>query len=75
MFDWLMVAVVLSILATPFLPLLLKGKCPACSKRQLESLETVRTALESGRTYVTYYRCHNCDSCFQRENSGPLQPG
>ena len=69
MADVCMILIVLAVLASPFLPLVLKSKCPVCSKRKLQHLETLNTETGGGRTFITYYRCHNCDSSFQREKS------
>jgi len=68
-----MLLVVLAVLASPFLPIMLKSKCPACDKKKLEHLETVTPENESGKkTFITLYHCHNCNKQFQRVKSGPL---
>jgi len=67
--DWYMIFVLLAILVTPFLPILLKGKCPQCGKRKLESLEK-----DDNSPFVSHHACGNCKTRFTRERSGPLQP-
>ncbi|HEY9776862.1 MAG TPA: hypothetical protein V6C81_24070 [Planktothrix sp.] len=65
-----------AILITPFLPSLLRSKCPGCGKRRLQSLDTVRIMAESeesGFTYVTLYRCDKCAGRFKRTKSGDLE--
>jgi hypothetical protein len=74
-FHWIIVFA--AILITPFLPALLRSKCPGCKKRKLQSLDTVKVHAdgESARfTYVTLYRCDSCGGCFKRLKSGELQP-
>ena len=73
MIDFFMLLVLLALLASPFLPALLRGKCPVCLKRKLEQLETIRAEILKRQTFVTYYVCHNCNTRFQRDKSGPLQ--
>lgn len=76
--DWYMVFVFLVIIATPFLPGLLKGRCPECKKKKLEMLETLCLEPEEPSEqpkpngYMTFYRCHACQGFFKRQRSGPL---
>jgi hypothetical protein len=71
--DVFMLLVVIAVLGSPFLPILLKSKCPSCNKKKLEHLETVTPDLDGGkRTFITLYLCHNCNKQFQRVKSGPL---
>lgn len=75
--DWHWVLVFASILITPFLPALMKAKCPDCKKRKLNSLETLRdysaeTEAEGSRVYNTFHRCDACLSFFKQANSKPM---
>ena len=71
--DVFMLLVVLAVLGSPFLPILLKSKCPSCQKKKLEHLETVTPEVEGGKkTFITLYHCHSCNKQFQRVKSGPL---
>jgi len=73
-FHWIIVFA--AILITPFLPSLLRSKCPACKKRKLQSLDTKKIHAEeepSRFTYVTLYRCDACRALFKRTKSGALQ--
>lgn len=67
--DGFMFLVLLAVIMTPMFPVLLKSKCPGCGKRKLENLETEK----NGKTFVTFYRCHNCQQHYQQEKSGPLK--
>lgn len=63
------------ILATPFLPSLLKAKCSKCGKRKVQSLETVRVKAEeepSGFTFVALYQCDHCEGLFKKIKNGPF---
>lgn len=71
--DNYMIFVLLAVMLTPFFPVLLKSKCPACKKRKLEHLDTVTKEIKNKSTFVTYYVCHHCKQQFMREKSGPLQ--
>ncbi|MBX9688166.1 MAG: hypothetical protein K2X27_15770 [Candidatus Obscuribacterales bacterium] len=71
--DSSMMIVLLIVMASPFLPILLKSKCPGCRKRKLEHLETVSKESAKGNTFITYYHCHHCKANFEREKSGPLK--
>ena len=66
--DWYMIFVLLAILVTPFLPILLKGKCPKCGKRKLELLER-----DDNNSFVSHHACAECKTRFIKERSGPLQ--
>ena len=74
--DWHWVLVFASILITPFLPALMKAKCPECKKRKLNSLETLRdfAAQDQERIYNTFHRCDACLAYFKQVNSKPLVP-
>ncbi|MBS1992849.1 MAG: hypothetical protein JSS86_20675 [Cyanobacteria bacterium SZAS LIN-2] len=65
--DSYMIFVLLAILVTPFLPVLLKGKCPKCGKRKLETVEKA----DAG-PYISHHTCSACKTNFTREKSGPL---
>ena len=67
--DSYMLFVLLAILVTPFLPILLKGKCPKCGKRKLESQEKDDLA----GPFISHHACSNCKTRFIKERSGPLQ--
>lgn len=73
-----MVFVLLAVLITPFLPNLLKAKCPDCGKRKLDSVD-MGAESEEGRKlaerYITCFCCRNCQAKFWKEKSGPLNPG
>lgn len=72
--DSYMIFVILAVLFTPFLPLVLKSKCPSCGKRKLEKLGTeIVEGADAFKTYVTRYRCHACMKHFEQEKSGKLQ--
>jgi len=65
-----------AILITPFLPALIRSKCPGCGKRNLQSLDTLKLhadAPASPYTYITLYRCDKCGKLFKRTKSGSLQ--
>jgi hypothetical protein len=65
-----------AILITPFLPAMIRGKCPGCGKRKLQSLDTLKLHADSDSspfTYITLYRCDSCDSLFKRTKSGSLE--
>jgi hypothetical protein len=72
--DSHMLIVVLIVLVTPFLPQILKGKCPSCKKRKLETLELADTAGKAQNPYVAYFVCTACRSKFRREKSAPMEP-
>ncbi len=65
--------VIAAVLVTPFLPTFLKGKCPNCNKRKLDSYEPESIETKPG-TYITYFLCQNCQMRFRRDKSGPLEP-
>ncbi|HIA53894.1 MAG TPA: hypothetical protein EYN91_17680 [Candidatus Melainabacteria bacterium] len=71
--DWHWVLVFASILITPFLPALMKAKCPECKKRKLNSLDTLRDYNATGdeRVYNTFHRCDACLTYFKAVNSKP----
>jgi len=75
--DWHWILVFASILITPFLPALMKAKCPDCKKRKLNSLETLRDYTipegESARVYNTFHRCDACSGFFKQANSKPIE--
>jgi type II secretory ATPase GspE/PulE/Tfp pilus assembly ATPase PilB-like protein len=74
--DWHWVIVFASILITPFLPALMKAKCPACKKRKLNNLDTLRSYEENEeneKVYYTFHRCAACQTCFKQRNSAPLE--
>lgn len=72
--DWHWFVVFAVILITPFLPSILKSKCPSCSKRKIEKLNTLRVRQEGDAfTYLTFYRCHACDGYFKQVRSGSLE--
>lgn len=72
--DSYMIFVILAVLFTPFLPLILKSKCPSCGKRKLEKLGTeILEAGDASKKYLTKYRCHACLKHFEQEKSGKLQ--
>lgn len=64
--------VIAAVLVTPFLPTFLKGKCPSCNKRKLDSYEPDSSETKPG-TYITYFLCQNCQMRFRRDKSGPLE--
>ena len=64
--------VILAVLVTPFLPTFLKGKCPSCSKRKLDTFGPEGIVVKPG-TYITYFLCQNCQASFRRDKSGPLE--
>jgi len=66
--------VILAVILTPFLPSFLKGKCPNCSKRKLETFEPDLAEPHPPGTYISYFLCRNCEMRFQRDKSGPLVP-
>jgi hypothetical protein len=71
--DSYMIFVLLAVMITPFLPQLLKPKCPSCTKRKLETLENeTATSQEEGK-YITYFNCKACQGRFKREKSGPIE--
>ncbi|HEY9712232.1 MAG TPA: hypothetical protein V6C72_02105 [Chroococcales cyanobacterium] len=75
--DWHWIFVFAAILITPFLPAILRDKCPACKRRKLQSIETLKLLGEEGSSsynYVTFYRCDRCSEYFKRNKSGPLKP-
>ena len=72
--HWILVFA--SILITPFLPALLKARCPKCSKRKIQSLESLKVPAEnetSGFTYVSFYQCENCGEFFKKVKAGKLE--
>lgn len=70
--DSYMIFVLLAVMITPFLPQLLKGKCPSCGKRKLEALDSAPDGAEE-TPFLSYHACKNCLTNFRREKSGPLQ--
>lgn len=72
--DWHWILVFASILITPFLPALMKAKCPECKKRKLNSLDTLRDYNVEGeeRVYNTFHRCDACLTYFKAVNSKPM---
>lgn len=72
--DWHWILVFASILITPFLPALMKAKCPECKKRKLNSLDTLRDYSAEGeeRVYNTFHRCDACLTYFKAVNSKPM---
>ncbi len=72
--DSYMIFVILAVLFTPFLPLVLKSKCPSCGKRKLEKLGTeILEVANASKIFMTRYRCHACLKHFEQEKSGKLQ--
>ncbi|MBP7862276.1 hypothetical protein KA183_11380 [bacterium] len=72
--DGYMIFVILAVLFTPFLPLVLKSKCPLCGKRKLEKLGTeIVKGEDASKVYVTRYRCHACMKHFEQEKTGKLK--
>ncbi len=69
--DWYMIFALLAVILTPMFPYLLKSKCPRCSKRKLEHLETVQN--EQSAEFFTFYRCHSCGGDFRQKRSGKLE--
>ncbi|HEY9679879.1 MAG TPA: hypothetical protein V6C76_17885 [Drouetiella sp.] len=72
--HWIIVFAV--ILITPFLPVLLRDKCPGCKRRKLNSLETLKVHADDGPqtfSYITFYKCDNCLNLYKRIKSGPLE--
>jgi hypothetical protein len=69
-----MILVLAAVLVTPFLPGLLKAKCPDCGKRKLETLELAQAGNKSTDPFIAYFSCGACHSKFMRNKSGPLQP-
>lgn len=70
--DGFMVLVLILVMITPMFPFLLKSKCPKCSKRKLEHLETEQRGAGRAKTFITSYHCHACGADFERNKSGPL---
>lgn len=72
--DWHWFLVFASILITPFLPALMKAKCPECGKRKLNSLDTLRdyTVSETERIYNSFHRCDACLAYFKQKNGAAL---
>lgn len=66
--------VILAVIITPFLPSMIKGKCPNCHKRKLEPFEPDLAEPHPPGTYISYFLCRNCEIRFQRDKSGPLIP-
>lgn len=65
-----------SILITPFLPALLRAKCPSCRKRKLQSLDTLRVPSvdeKSGFTFIALYKCDFCEELFKKEKDGAIE--
>ena len=71
--DYYMIFVLVVVLLTPFLPNLVKAKCPSCGKRKLVSQELEEGQAEAGR-FLSAFLCKGCGQEFQREKSGPLEP-
>lgn len=72
--DWHWFVVFAVILITPFLPSILKSKCPGCSKRKIEKLNTLRVMQEGDTyTYLTFYHCHACNGFFKQVRSGSFE--
>ncbi len=72
--DSYMIFVLLAVMITPFLPQLLKAKCPTCAKRKLETLDNETTLSQEEGKYITYFNCKACQVRFKREKSGPIEP-
>lgn len=65
-----------SILITPFLPALIKARCPSCTKRKIQSLENLRVPSQnesSGFTYIAFYQCENCGELFKKVKAGDFE--
>ena len=71
--DGFMILVILAVMLTPMFPILLKSKCPKCKKRKLEHLETIKNEESQKNSFITLYRCHSCETRFERHRSGPLK--
>lgn len=74
--DWHWFIVFFAIFITPMLPAILRGKCPACRKRKLQLIETLKVHSEGGEaphTYITVYTCDHCHKAFKRIRSGALE--
>ncbi len=69
-----MIFVIMAVILTPFLPSLLKGKCPNCGKRKLDTFEPELAEAPPPGTYMAYFSCQNCEMRFERNKSGPLVP-
>lgn len=72
--DWYMIFALLAVIATPLFPILLKSKCPRCSKRKLEHLESVHVEGAKPSDFYTYYKCRSCETDFRQKRSGKLEP-
>lgn len=68
-----MIFALLAVIATPMFPWLLKSKCPRCSKRKLEHLESVHVDGAKSSDFYTYYKCHSCQTSFRQKRSGKLE--
>lgn len=74
--DWHWFIVFAVILITPLLPNILRDKCPGCSRRKLNSLETLKVHADGGPdtfSYITFYRCEKCSNMYKRVKSAPLE--
>lgn len=69
--DYYMIFVLAAVLITPFLPGLLRAKCPSCNKRSLLSLQSP----EEANNYISTFQCKSCQKDFHKEKSGPLKEG
>lgn len=71
--DWYMIFALFAVLVSPLFPILLKSKCPRCTKRKLEHLESVHVDGAKPSEFYTYYKCHACETSFRQKRSGKLE--
>lgn len=72
--DWHWFVIFAVILITPFLPIFLRSKCPACGKRRLDQKDTIKVNDQVAGTvsFLSFVNCLDCNQWFKRERTGPL---
>src|SRR5579884_2312985 len=81
--EWYWIVILGALVAVAFCPSFLKGKCPACGKRTLSSVDVhdgvIKDLLDSGVSrdelppFTGYFRCAKCSARYKRLRSGPLE--
>ena len=80
--EWYWGVILLALIAVAFAPSFLKGKCPACKRRGLRSVDVDRTIVQqvadgesrgAEARYTFYYRCDGCGARFKRVRTAPME--
>jgi hypothetical protein len=76
--EWYWIVIFAALVLVAFAPSFLKGKCPACKRRSLKSIDVHPEMLAGidgidAAQYPSFFSCSACGARFKRFRSGPLQ--